>query len=189
MGIVLVAATAALGWQLRTDTRRDATTQVADVAAAVAQAPDVRDGLADPATADRAGIQQHVEDVRRATGVYFITVMDRDKVRWTHPDPSRIGQTFVGNADAALAGGEVVETYTGTLGPSVRAVLPVRGPDGTVVGAVAAGVATGSVTRRSWTGCPSSCWPWPWPSRCPSSAAGRCRGGCAAAPTASNRPT
>ncbi|GAB3456450.1 sensor histidine kinase [Kineococcus endophyticus] len=147
VGIVLVAATAALGWQLRTDTRRDATTQVADVAAAVAQAPDVRDGLADPATADRAGIQQHVEDVRRATGVYFITVMDRDKVRWTHPDPSRIGQTFVGNADAALAGGEVVETYTGTLGPSVRAVLPVRGPDGTVVGAVAAGVATGSVTQ------------------------------------------
>ncbi len=147
VGVVLVGATAALGWQLRTDTRRDATTQVTDVAAAVAQSPDVRGGLADPATADRAGVQDHVEAVRRATGVYFITVMDREKVRWTHPDPRRIGQTFVGNADAALAGGEVVETYTGTLGPSVRAVLPVRGPDGTVVGAVAAGVATRSVTR------------------------------------------
>ncbi|WP_432510395.1 sensor histidine kinase [Kineococcus sp. SYSU DK001] len=147
VGVVLVGATAALAWQVRVDTRRDAATEVTDVAAAVAQAPDVRDGLADPASADRAGIQEHVEGVRRATGVYFITVMDRDKVRWTHPDPRRVGQTFVGNADAALAGGEVVETYTGTLGPSVRAVLPVRGPDGAVVGAVAAGVATRSVTQ------------------------------------------
>jgi sensor histidine kinase regulating citrate/malate metabolism len=147
VGIVLLGATAALGWQLNTDTRRDATVEVTDVAAAVAQAPDVRDGLADPATADRAEVQEHVEAVRKATGVYFITVMDRDKVRWTHPDPRHIGQTFVGNADAALAGGRVVETYTGTLGPSVRAVLPVRGPDGQVVGAVAAGVATRSVTQ------------------------------------------
>ncbi|GAA0302551.1 ATP-binding protein [Kineococcus aurantiacus] len=148
--LVVVGATAALGWQLRTDTRRDATVEVTDVAAAVAQAPDVRDGLADPATADRAAIAAHVEAVRRATGVYFITVMDRDRIRWTHPDPSRIGGRFVGHADAALAGGRVVETYTGTLGPSVRAVLPIRarvdGRDGVVVGAVAVGVATRSVT-------------------------------------------
>ncbi|WP_106210184.1 sensor histidine kinase [Kineococcus rhizosphaerae] len=145
--VVVVGATAALGWQLRTDTRRDATVEVTDVAAAVAQSPDVRDGLADPASADRAAIDAHVEAVRRATGVYFITVMDRDKIRWTHPDPARIGQPFVGHADEALAGGRVVETYTGTLGPSVRAVLPVRGDDGAVVGAVAVGVATRSVTQ------------------------------------------
>ena len=89
--VVVLGATAALGWQLRTDTRRDAAVEVSDVAAAVAASPDVRGGLSDPATADRGGIARHVEAVRRGTGVDFITVMDRDRVRWTHPDPARVG--------------------------------------------------------------------------------------------------
>ncbi|WP_328294465.1 ATP-binding protein [Kineococcus sp. NBC_00420] len=144
--VVVLGATAALGWQLRSDTRRDATTEVTDVAAAVAQSPDVQAGLEDPATADRAGIRRHVEAVRTATGVDFITVMDRDAIRWTHPDPSQIGRPFLGHSASALAGGEVVETYTGTLGPSVRTVLPVRAQGGAVVGAVAVGVTTRSVT-------------------------------------------
>ena len=144
--VVVLGATAALGWQLRSDTRRDATTEVTDVAAAVAQSPDVQAGLADPANADRTGIQRHVEAVRAATGVDFVTVMDRDAIRWTHPDPAEVGKPFLGHSAEALAGGEVVETYTGTLGPSVRAVLPIRGQDGAVVGAVAVGVTTRSVT-------------------------------------------
>jgi sensor histidine kinase regulating citrate/malate metabolism len=131
---------------MRSDTRRDAATEVTDVAAAVAEAPDVRTGLQDPATADRAGIRRHVDAVRRGTGVDFITVMDRDALRWTHPDPSEVGRPFLGHSREALAGGRIVETYTGTLGPSVRAVLPVRAEDGTVVGAVAVGVTTRSVT-------------------------------------------
>ncbi|WP_432561575.1 sensor histidine kinase [Kineococcus sp. SYSU DK003] len=144
--LVLLGATAAFGWQLRTDTRRDATVEVTDVAVAVAVSPEVRDGLSDPATADRAAIATYVEAVRQGTGVDFITVMDRDRVRWTHPDPDRIGGQFLGHTDEAFAGGRVVETYTGTLGPSVRAVLPVRGPGDAVVGAVAVGVTTRSVT-------------------------------------------
>jgi len=143
--LVVVGSAAALVWQLDSDTRRDATVEVTDVAAAVALAPEVVDGLADPATADRAAIALYVEDVRQATGVGFITVMDRDRIRWTHPDPDEIGREFVGHAEQALAGGQVVETYTGTLGPSVRAVLPIRSPDG-VVGAVAVGITTRSVT-------------------------------------------
>jgi two-component system, CitB family, sensor kinase len=143
--LVVLGAVGALGWQLNSDTRRDATVEVTDVAIAVAQSPEVADGLADPATADRAAITTYVEGVRQGTGVDFITVMDRDRIRWTHPDADQIGREFLGHADAALAGGRVVETYTGTLGPSVRAVLPVRSDD-RVVGAVAVGVTTRSVT-------------------------------------------
>ncbi|ABS02005.1 sensor histidine kinase [Kineococcus radiotolerans] len=144
--VVVLGATAALGWQLRADTRRDASVEVTDVAAAVAQAPPVREGLADPPGADRVAVRDYVESVRAATGVDFVTVMDRDAIRWTHPDPAEVGRPFLGHAEAALAGGRVVETYTGTLGPSVRAVLPVRAADGRVVGAVAVGVTTRSVT-------------------------------------------
>lgn len=155
VGVLVLGATATVVVQLRADTGRDAAVQVTDVALAVAASPDVRAGLsvpggtADPAMAPvRAAVQEHVEAVRRATGTDFITVMDTATVRWTHPDPARIGGTFLGHADAALAGGRVVETYTGTLGPSVRAVVPVTATDGRVVGAVAAGVTTRSVSAE-----------------------------------------
>ena len=155
VGVLVVGATATVVVQLRADTGRDAAVQVTDVALAVAASPDVRAGLAvpggttDPALAPvRAAVQGHVEDVRRATGTDFITVMDTATVRWTHPDPEQIGGTFLGHAEDALAGGRVVETYTGTLGPSVRAVVPVTGDDGAVVGAVAVGVTTRSVSAE-----------------------------------------
>ena len=73
-------------------------------------------------------------------GIDFITIMAPDRIRYTHPDPAQIGQEFLGNIDRALAGDSFTETYTGTLGPSVRAVVPVLGDDGEVVALVAAGV-------------------------------------------------
>jgi signal transduction histidine kinase len=55
-----------------------------------------------------------------------------------HPDPAQIGGRFRGTIAPAVAGGTVVETFTGTLGPSVRAVVPV-----VVAGRVAGLVAVG----------------------------------------------
>ena len=66
--------------------------------------------------------------------------MAPDRIRYTHPDPEQIGQEFLGNIDRALAGEAFTETYTGTLGPSVRAVVPVTADDGEVIALVAAGV-------------------------------------------------
>ncbi len=154
VSVVTAGCAAALVWQLRADGRRDAAELVTAVAGALATDPDVRAGLAvpggttDPALAgERAAVRAHVEEVRERTGTDFITVMDTATVRWTHPDPERVGGRFRGNAAAALAGGRVVETYTGTLGPSVRAVVPVRAADGRVVGAVAAGVTTRALAQ------------------------------------------
>lgn len=61
----------------------------------------------------------------RWTEVDFITIMNPDGVRYTHPDPAKIGGKFLGNTAEALAGRLFTETWTGTLGPSVRAVAPV----------------------------------------------------------------
>ncbi|WP_205705449.1 sensor histidine kinase [Kineococcus indalonis] len=153
--LVTLACTAALVQQLREDGRRDAGRLVTGVAEAVATSPDVRAGLAvpggtaDPALAGvRAGVRRHVQEVRERTGTDFITVMDAATLRWTHPDPAQLGRPFRGNAAAALAGGRVLETYTGTLGPSVRAVVPVRAAGGRVVGAVAVGVTTRTLAQE-----------------------------------------
>ncbi|HEY3021825.1 MAG TPA: sensor histidine kinase, partial [Solirubrobacteraceae bacterium] len=86
-----------------------------------------------------AGLQPYAERVRVETKVDFITIMSPAGIRYTHPDPARIGGRFVGDIAPAQRGRPFTETYTGTLGPSVRAVVPVQA-GGRIVGLVSAGV-------------------------------------------------
>jgi sensor histidine kinase regulating citrate/malate metabolism len=86
-----------------------------------------------------AVLQPYVERVRRDAGASFITVFAPDRTRYTHPNPAEIGQPFRGTIAPALAGQTFTETYSGTLGPSVRATGPIFGPDGRVVALVSAG--------------------------------------------------
>lgn len=72
-------------------------------------------------------LQPFAERIRVDTGVDFITIMNPDGIRYTHPNPARIGERFLGHTEEALAGRLLTETCTGTLGPSMRAVTPVFG--------------------------------------------------------------
>ncbi|MDF3150225.1 histidine kinase, partial [Streptomyces sp. T21Q-yed] len=141
--LLVAAAVAALVLQVRNDTEREARNRSLAVAESFANAPGVVEALADPDPTTL--LQPRAEAAREATGVDFIVVMTRDGIRYTHPNPDRIGKHFVGTIAPAAAGGVVRETYTGTLGPSVRAVVPVTDGDGEVVGLVAAGVTLASV--------------------------------------------
>ncbi|MET0701633.1 MAG: ATP-binding protein [Mycobacterium sp.] len=93
-----------------------------------------------------AVLQPQTEAIRKATGMDFIVVMAPDRTRFTHTDVSRIGGAFTGNIDRALAGETFTETYPGTLGPSIRAVAPVRDANGTIVGLVSAGITQAKVS-------------------------------------------
>ncbi|MGS0687713.1 sensor histidine kinase [Nakamurella sp. GG22] len=158
--IVLGAALAALLVDTDAETERTTGDRVVAVASAVAAAPDVRAALiatypaGQEVSGPTAALQRYAEDVRSSTGADFVVVMNPDGIRFTHPDPTQIGQEYRGSRDAALAGSTAVETYTGTLGPSVRAIAPVLGPDGRVVGMVAVGVLVDHVdeatNRRLW---------------------------------------
>ncbi|MFD0363803.1 ATP-binding protein [Nocardia sp. GCM10030253] len=123
------------------DARHDSdvttTREVTDVAVAVARAPSTLAAVQSP---DPTALLQPVtERIRKDTGMDFIVVMAPDRTRFTHTTPERIGQPFSGNIDRALAGQTFTETYTGTLGPSIRAVTPIY-DDGRVVALVSAGV-------------------------------------------------
>jgi sensor histidine kinase regulating citrate/malate metabolism len=74
--------------------------------------------------------------------------MDPDGIRFTHPDPARIGEPFIGNTGDALAGRAFTETYTGTLGPSMRAVVPVFDANGAVVALVAVGITIEAISAE-----------------------------------------
>ncbi|MFG3340503.1 ATP-binding protein [Glycomyces sp. NPDC048151] len=114
------------------------------VAETVADSPSVAAALATPDPS--RDLQPFAELVRADTGVDFITIMDPDGIRYTHPDPARIGEPFLGNTEPALAGKAFTETYTGTLGPSIRAVVPVFDGTGDVVALVAAGITVEAIS-------------------------------------------
>lgn len=136
--VVVIAVGSALAvWEVRR-AQDDATRQrVTGIAVSVAQAPST---LAAVRTPDPTALLQPVtERIRRGTGVDFIVVMAPDRTRYTHTDPALIGKPFTGTIDRALAGATFTETYTGSLGPSIRAVTPVV-EDGRVIALVSAGV-------------------------------------------------
>ena len=86
-----------------------------------------------------AGLEPYALSIVKSAGVDFVTIMDTSGIRYTHPDRSQIGGRFLGTIDKALRGKSLTETYTGTLGPSVRAVVPVMQGE-RVIAIVSAGV-------------------------------------------------
>jgi two-component system, CitB family, sensor kinase len=144
VAVVLVGVGA--GAYLQVDQREHDTTaeQMLAVARTFADTPEVREAVVGPDPTAR--LQPLAEQVRRDTGTDFVVVMTVDGVRFTHPDTTQIGKHYLGTIAPAANGESITETYTGTLGPSVRAVVPVW--DGTrVVALVAVGRTVEAVSR------------------------------------------
>jgi two-component system, CitB family, sensor kinase len=143
--IVVVAGSVTLAYA---DARRTQISSARDrslsVAVAVADTPLVRQALhtADPSRT----IEPFAERVRRDSGTDFVVVMSNDRVRYSHPDPARIGGRFIGDLGTAPQGKPFTEEYTGTLGPSMRAVVPVE--------------SSGRRSSRSASPCSASRTPW-----------------------------
>lgn len=152
--VTVVAIAVALAYR---DTQRDVTQtaleRTAAVARSVADSADVADAVA--GTDPTASLQPYAEQVRTDTGTDFVVVMAPDGTRWTHPDPDQIGRTYIGTTAPALAGEVLSETYTGTLGPSVRTVAPVRADDGEVVALVSVGITIDQVSEQMRTQLPT----------------------------------
>ncbi|MFI6502593.1 ATP-binding protein [Nonomuraea typhae] len=123
----------------------EAASTAAAVTKTVAASPEVLAGLA--AKEPTIPLQPYAERVRQATGVDFVTIMDADGIRYTHPNPKEIGKPFLGHIEPAQRGETFTETYTGTLGDSMRAVSPVW-RDGRVTAMVSAGITVNRITAR-----------------------------------------
>ncbi|MBL1084345.1 SpoIIE family protein phosphatase [Streptomyces actinomycinicus] len=141
--LLIVSAVVAQVLQVRRDTDTEATRRSLAVAETFANAPGTAAALRSPDPT--AVLQPRAEAAREATGVDFLVVMDTDGIRYTHPKTDRIGKKFVGNIAPALAGDTVIEHITGTLGPLVQVVVPVKDAGGKVVGLVSAGITTAHV--------------------------------------------
>ncbi|WP_433223324.1 sensor histidine kinase [Dactylosporangium sp. CS-047395] len=143
---VLVAGTLVGAYVQADRASLDAARQkVLGIAWSVADSPAVRDGLAAP---DPTAVLQPLADqLNRDARTDFVVIMTPGGIRYTHPDPKQIGGHFLGTIDPAVHGRPLTETYTGTLGPSMRAVVPVRAGE-RIVGLVSVGIRLTSVARE-----------------------------------------
>ena len=98
------------------------------MAEAVADSPSVVTALARSRPV-RGRCSRYAEQVRSDTDVDFVVVMGLDRTRYSHPDPTSSGEPFVGDLGGAPEGRVFTQEYTGTLGPSMRAVVPVLDGD------------------------------------------------------------
>ena len=124
-----------------------------DIARVLASAPAVRadvatyDGDVPPAAELESGPLQNIATkVRLATGVLFVVITNDRGIRLSHPNPDELGKPVSTDPSTALSGGEEVVEQTGTLGPSIRAKVPVVALDSSrVVGQISVGMSTSTV--------------------------------------------
>ncbi|OIJ33440.1 ATP-binding protein [Microbacterium sp. LCT-H2] len=125
--------------------RAEAERVTAATASAIAASPLVSSALQ---TGDREAaardLAPYAREVLTTADLDFVTVMTTDGVRVTHPEPDRIGERYLGTVPSSLR--PLTEEFRGTLGPSVRTIVPVLA-DGHPVGWVAAGVTTETIAQ------------------------------------------
>jgi two-component system, CitB family, sensor kinase len=139
-------------------------TRALDIAQVVAAAPAVRADVARydaaPLTPSAAltnelaagQLQYIASEVQKSTDVLFVVITNNQGIRLAHPDRSALGRHVSTDPAEALAGHAVVLRQSGTLGPSVRAKVPVFQLDSNrVIGEISVGVSTSAVHRQLWT--------------------------------------
>ena len=120
--------------------RAAAEERVLDVATSLVELDQVQRAVLLDTAAATAELQPLADVVAAASGVDYVVVTDARGIRLTHPNPAERGQTVSTDASAVLAGETFLGTETGTIGPSLRAKVPVRSLDGEVVGTASVGV-------------------------------------------------
>ncbi|KUM78986.1 sensor histidine kinase [Streptomyces griseorubiginosus] len=118
------------------------------IAQTTAAEPQIAEQVKDTPPLPSGPVQREAERIRRATGAEYVVVMDWRGVRWSHPTRSEVGRTVSTDPGQALAGKEIMQIDSGTLGRTARGKVPLYDNHGKIVGAVSVGIAYDSVRAR-----------------------------------------
>ncbi|WP_144877377.1 ATP-binding protein [Microbacterium sp. 1.5R] len=126
-------------------THAEAERVTAATAVTLATSPIVTVALASGDTdAATRTLEPYALDVIAATDLDFVTIMTPAGVRVTHPDVDQLGGRYLGTIPDRPS--QLTEVFTGTLGPSVRTIVPVIAEGGELIGWVSAGVTIESIS-------------------------------------------
>jgi two-component system CitB family sensor kinase len=112
--------------------------QMIGVARSVVALPAIVDAMDDPDPSRT--IQPIAELIREASGVTYVVVTDDRGIRYSHPDPERVGEVVSTDPTPLQSGEMYTGTQTGSLGESWRVKLPIVDDDGEVIGMASVGV-------------------------------------------------
>lgn len=141
--VIVAALAAVLVLDAERSERNEAEEVTRAVASSLASLPEVAESLSAPDPS--AALQPLAADVMAQTGLDFVTIMTPDGIRVSHRDPAEIGRHYLGTIPSTPS--VFTEEFTGTLGPSVRTIVPVTA-EGGVVGWVSVGVTIGSIWSK-----------------------------------------
>ncbi|VTS14167.1 PAS domain-containing protein [Streptococcus pseudoporcinus] len=83
----------------------------------------------------------YTKAITSAYDLDYVVVMDMQGIRYTHPNLHKIGKPFQGGDEkTVLKGKEVISTAKGSLGKSLRYLIPVKNSSGKQIGALAVGI-------------------------------------------------
>ncbi|WP_328389568.1 sensor histidine kinase [Streptomyces sp. NBC_00400] len=145
---VMVLATGLFLAPLSSELDDQAMRRALSIAQTTAAGPDLARELVTTEPAAHGPVQAEAERIRTATGALYVVVMDTRGVRWSHTHTDEIGRHVSTDPSRTLAGRQVRQIDTGTLGRSARAKVPLRDGHGRIVGAVSVGIAYDSVRGR-----------------------------------------
>ncbi|MET9385459.1 sensor histidine kinase [Streptomyces sp. NPDC002928] len=118
------------------------------IAQTTAAQPQIAKDLESTSPSVDGPVQREAERIRKASGAEYVVVMNKERVRWSHRDPAQVGGIVSTDPSEALAGKDVMEIDSGTLGRSARGKVPLRNGDGEIIGAVSVGIEYDSVRAR-----------------------------------------
>ncbi|HOL51079.1 MAG TPA: sensor histidine kinase [Bacillota bacterium] len=149
--VVIVFAIATAGavsiWTMKSELENRSAECAVSIARTFALATPVRENLGKPGGA--SVIQPMAEAVSCASGAQFVVTIDMEGIRYSHPIPDRIGKHVAGgDEDRSLAGEEYVSRACGTMGPSMRAFVPIYDPSGKQAGAAVVGYLVDDMSRE-----------------------------------------
>lgn len=146
VALALMAADIIINEEISESARLSATEEAIEIARIVANTPLIMEALS--GQRDEKEIQTFTEKILSVSEVRFITVMDMNRIRKSHPNPEKIKQYYEeDDVNPAFEGRENTSVNQGSLGLSLRAFSPIFAPDGTQVGVVLVGILTESVQK------------------------------------------
>lgn len=143
--LTILVATVLVGFGLfahqeRNQLDRQAEQHAASIASTAAGTPEIGATVAAGGHPGVDGIvQTTAERIRRDSGASYVVVIGLDRVRWSHPQTTLIGQQ-VAEPVVAADGRTHTGVDHGSLGVSANARVPLHGPGGAIVGEVSVGI-------------------------------------------------
>lgn len=124
--------------------RKNSAAEAIEIAHIIAISPVIIDALTTKIGEEK--IQDFTQKILDISNVEFITVMDMNRIRKSHPNADKIGEYYAEeDVNPVFQGQETTSINKGSLGVSLRAFCPIFRANGQQVGVVLVGIRVESV--------------------------------------------